>query len=244
VRAMSKLRDQLVVPRLESRRFPREGWYAIAVPFALLLMSWAGSPAAAQLPSPLPIPGSGVIPPDSSLMFRGSCDHPEPPVCEAPRLLVVNQGDQTASVTYDGFTLVIEFPQGIKAILLSSDGVLITCSTDLDRPQRLRCSAIPLLSGGRVTFGTMTLSASPETLPLSSGCNNVTLTWPDGTPTREVAAAVTPAPVLASIWRLDAATQTFRGFSPIPNAPNDLVTVNMLEPVYICVQAPATLARP
>lgn len=83
-----------------------------------------------------------------------------------------------------------------------------------------------------------------EQVQLFTGCNNVTVTWPNGTPTSTVAQNVTPANILVAIWRFDNATQRFVGFSPIPNAPNDLVTVDRAQPVFICTNGNGTLNRP
>jgi PKD repeat protein len=94
--------------------------------------------------------------------------------------------------------------------------------------------------------------ASPATQPpaasvrvdLNAGCTNVVLTWPDATPIETVLAALSTAGSLNAIWWLDAAARQFRGFSPRPGAPNDLVTVSRLQPVFICLTAPGTLSRP
>jgi hypothetical protein len=83
-----------------------------------------------------------------------------------------------------------------------------------------------------------------EQVQLFTGCNNVTVTWPNGTPTSTVAQNIQPAGILVAIWRFDNASQRFVGFSPIPNAPNDLVTVNRAEPVFICTNGNGTLTRP
>jgi len=87
--------------------------------------------------------------------------------------------------------------------------------------------------------------APTEAISLVAGCNNVTLTWAAGTPTTTVAAAITPAGSLETIWRFDAGQNRFFGFSPIPNAPNDYTAVGArLEAVFICVRQAATLNRP
>ena len=59
-----------------------------------------------------------------------------------------------------------------------------------------------------------------------------------------IAAAVSPQSALIAIWRFDNATQRFAGYSPIPGAPNDLVTLNRADAIFICVNAPATFTRP
>lgn len=83
-----------------------------------------------------------------------------------------------------------------------------------------------------------------EQIQLFTGCNNVAVTWPTGTATSVVAAAISPPSALIAIWRFDNASQRFVGYSPIPNAPNDLNTVNRFDPVFICVNSNATLTRP
>lgn len=83
-----------------------------------------------------------------------------------------------------------------------------------------------------------------ESVPLATGCNNISLTFPSGTATTTVAAAITPPGNLISIFRFDSSQNRFLGFSPLPGAPNDLVTVNRLDAVFICMSAPGTLARP
>jgi hypothetical protein len=89
-------------------------------------------------------------------------------------------------------------------------------------------------------------SGNTEPIPLATGCSNVALTWPVGTAVSTVAAAVTPAGVLESIFKLDAAMGRFRGFSP--NAPAFANDYNMvegsLEAVFVCVRSPGTLNRP
>jgi hypothetical protein len=88
-------------------------------------------------------------------------------------------------------------------------------------------------------------TGATQQVPLSAGCNNVTLTWTAGTPVTTVAAALNPASALESIWRYDNALGQFSGFSPNPNAPSDYRSVQvLLEPVFICMRAPATLTRP
>lgn len=85
---------------------------------------------------------------------------------------------------------------------------------------------------------------SGETVQLFAACNNVSLTWPDATPTGAVARAVSPGSALIAIWRYNNATQTFQGFSPqFPEASN-LATVNRLDAVFICMNGPGSLTRP
>ncbi|MBI2760228.1 MAG: CAP domain-containing protein [Chloroflexi bacterium] len=81
-------------------------------------------------------------------------------------------------------------------------------------------------------------------LALAVGCNNVTLTWPAGTPLSTVASAVTPAGALSAIWKFDNSRQRFIGFSTLPGAPNDLREAGSLDAVFVCVTAAGSLARP
>jgi hypothetical protein len=88
--------------------------------------------------------------------------------------------------------------------------------------------------------------AATEAVALTTGCTNVALTWPAGTPLSTVAAAVTPAGVLESIFKLDPVMMRFRGYSPTaPAFANDYTMVeSSLEAVFICVRSPGTLNRP
>ena len=89
-----------------------------------------------------------------------------------------------------------------------------------------------------------TRAQQTEAVDLAPGCNNITLTWQNRTPTVELAAAVTPAAVLEAIWRFDNRTQRFVGFAPhFPDA-SDLRTVDRLDAVFMCLNAAATLIRP
>ena len=83
-----------------------------------------------------------------------------------------------------------------------------------------------------------------ESVPLVAGCNQVTLTFPNGTPAATVAATVTPASSLLGIWRLNPGTGRFEGFSPQAAVASDLTVVNLLDAVSICMSTPGTLMRP
>ena len=71
-----------------------------------------------------------------------------------------------------------------------------------------------------------------EQVELVTDCNNLTSTWPNGTPSADIAAGVSPAPALRAIWRFDAAAGRFVGFSPQFPSASDLRTVNRLDPVF------------
>ena len=70
---------------------------------------------------------------------------------------------------------------------------------------------------------------------LYSGCNNIALSFPDGTDSQTVVNAVTPAGVVEAMWRHDAAQNRFEGFSPAAPQASDLLTVNQWDAVWLCV---------
>lgn len=87
-------------------------------------------------------------------------------------------------------------------------------------------------------------TGATESIPLANGCNNVASTYPTGTAASTVAAGVSPAPSLIAMWKFDNAAQRFHGYSPIPNAPNDLTTLGRFDPVFICMNGTGTFNRP
>jgi hypothetical protein len=87
------------------------------------------------------------------------------------------------------------------------------------------------------------VAAAPTgTVQLVRGCNNVTPTVSESA--SAYAARVSPQGALVAIWEHQAATNTFRGFSPLAGAPNDLSAITRLKPVFVCVNAAATLDQP
>ncbi len=87
------------------------------------------------------------------------------------------------------------------------------------------------------------LAAAPSgRIELSRGCNNVSPTVTEAA--ADYAKRVSPSGALVAIWEHQAATNTFRGWSPQAGAPNDLAQVTRLRPVFICVSGPATLDQP
>jgi hypothetical protein len=71
-------------------------------------------------------------------------------------------------------------------------------------------------------------AAPVGTVQLSRGCNNVSPTVSEAA--SAYAARVAPAAALVAIWEHQAATNTFRGFSPQAGAPSDLAAVTLLAP--------------
>jgi len=84
---------------------------------------------------------------------------------------------------------------------------------------------------------TITLPPPGEATPLYEGCNYVALTFPDGTPAQTVAEAVNPTAAVDTMWRHNAAEQRWEGFSPAFPQASDLLTVDFLDPVSVCVTA-------
>jgi inhibitor of cysteine peptidase len=70
---------------------------------------------------------------------------------------------------------------------------------------------------------------------LYEGCNNVSLTFPDGTTSETVMQAVSPTGAVESMWRYDASQNRFLGFSPAASQVSDLLTVDFLDAVWLCI---------
>jgi len=73
------------------------------------------------------------------------------------------------------------------------------------------------------------------TVQLYPGCNNIALSFPDGTASQTVVQAVTPAGAVLAMWRHNAALSKFEGFSPAAPQASDLLTVNLWDAVWLCV---------
>jgi len=83
-----------------------------------------------------------------------------------------------------------------------------------------------------------------RTLDLSSGCNMATLTFATGTDAATVAAAISPPDALDTIWRLDNVIGTFQAFAPQAPQASDLLSVNLLDAFYLCLDTAATITMP
>jgi len=73
---------------------------------------------------------------------------------------------------------------------------------------------------------------------LYEGCNNIALTFLNGTTSEAVVQAVSPAGAVESMWRYDASQNRFLGFSPAAPQASDLLTVNFLDAVWLCISVP------
>ena len=161
-------------------------------------------------------------------------------------------------VTYNGAVLTVTVPplgSGQSLTLTERAGSAATCMHVDNQGNVLRCSVRPTVGGTEVLIGILIADPPPmpspthtpgptETVALAAGCTNVSLTWPDGTPTGAVARAIAPPARLVAIWRYDAAQRRFLAFSPRSAQASDLPTVDRLDAVFICMDAPGTLTRP
>jgi hypothetical protein len=85
----------------------------------------------------------------------------------------------------------------------------------------------------------ITLPEPGGTEQLYEGCNNISLTFPDGTASETVLQAVTPTEAVQAMWRHNAAQNRFEGFSPAAPQASDLLTVDFLDAVWLCVTGAA-----
>jgi hypothetical protein len=128
-----------------------------------------------------------------------------------------------------GIALMELTPTGIP-------GTEVTLSCSLD--------GYPNIPPATHTF-TFSLTPELETVDLVEGCNPIAATWADGTAIAAVAGAVAPPEALDAIWKFDAASATWQGYSPsVPADVNNLALVDRLDAIFICVNAAATVARP
>jgi hypothetical protein len=96
-----------------------------------------------------------------------------------------------------------------------------------------------------VAVGVVKLAAfESESVSLVTGCNPVAATWPDATLIDTVAKGVAPPESLDAIWLFDPESGTWKGFSAAAPEASDLASVNRLDAVFVCVNAPGTISRP
>jgi PKD repeat protein len=137
----------------------------------------------------------------------------------------------TGRVVQKGYTAAGIYQVTLTAIVANGQAFVATTTAAISGPQ---------------PTPTPTPSPNTEPVPLVTGCNNLALTWPVGTPLMSVTNAVAPPGVVQSLFTLDAAQGRFRGYSPTaPSFANDFTMVETaLQAVYVCVTASSTLNRP
>jgi hypothetical protein len=94
------------------------------------------------------------------------------------------------------------------------------------------------------TVASITLPSPGSTVQLYAGCNNISLTFPDGTTSETVVEAISPSGALQAMWRHNAAQNRFEGFSPTAPQASDLLAVDFLDAVWLCMAGPAPAVAP
>lgn len=110
-----------------------------------------------------------------------------------------------------------------------------------------------IVATNRVTAtatGTTGTTGATRTVNLQAGCNNVSNTYPDASPSQTIASGIVPSASIDSIWRFDNSAQKFSAayFAPVAGSnvqpPTDIQTLNHLDAIFICVTTPATFTEP
>jgi uncharacterized protein YkwD len=102
-----------------------------------------------------------------------------------------------------------------------------------------------LLIVGLLLAGNRAATANDnESLSLPAGCSWVTSAWPSGTRPETVAEAVSPSGAFRSLWRFDASSAQFLGYSPGPAGTSDPLLLNYLDPIALCLDRPGALVWP
>ena len=119
----------------------------------------------------------------------------------------------------------------MKKMLLMAAVLVLTAGVTLLAVPGSRVRAQPVAS--------ITLPEPGGIKQLYEGCNNIGLTFPEGTTSQTVVEAVSPAGAVEAMWRHDASQSRFLGFSPAAAQASDLLTVNFLDAVWLCVSSSA-----
>ncbi len=85
------------------------------------------------------------------------------------------------------------------------------------------------------SVASITLPEPGSTKLLYPGCNNITLTFPEGTSSTTAVEAVTPRGTVNTMWRYSAAERRWDGFSSAATGAKDLLTVGFLDAVWLCI---------
>jgi hypothetical protein len=213
---------------------------ALALPALVVAYVLLAGPAAAQVPNRL----YGTVTLDGAAAAPGTAIQAQ--VANAPGKICGSTTVRSLQVSGTAYPYLLDVPDGNApeeckpgAVLIflvggKTAGQTFTLS-DLGSFQRLDLSApgtpnVPV-SGG-------------PTVALARGCTDVTVSFPDGTSTEVVAAAITPAGVLDGIWRFEAQANAYHGYNPSVLFASDLPNVRRGEMLRICTSAPATLTQP
>lgn len=226
----------------------RHATVALALALALVAASGITSAAAQGTRRQVTTPGSAALQPGEGVTFVPA------EALVGRNVTVENHAEVLAAVSLTGEgVLSVAVPVGFAVQLGEFVEATPACQA-VDGPNVQRCSGVFAPAGQFVTITARALPAparppSPvemEPVALLLGCTNETLTFPAGTSLDTVAANISPASALQSIFRFDAAQSRFLGYSPAAPAPvSDYTSVtSSLEPVFICMSSAGMLMRP
>ena len=147
-------------------------------------------------------------------------------------LMIVPATGTTGGLTSDtpGQVVMRLIPTG--SAIVAGETLTLTCV--VDRNRGVKGVAIVALSSTPVT----------EAVDLLAGCNPIVSTWADGTEIETVAGVVAPPEALDAIWALTPEGDAWLGFAPATPEASDLVSVDMLDAFFICVNTSAAVTRP
>lgn len=201
-------------------------------------------------PPSIPEGEEAGIPPGQTVIFDG------PGLLTPNRrrgIAVTNQSDSLAVAMREFSSLTITAPDGVTLEAeVVFEGIVDRIDPCVRHPRRAhiaRCHWFEArATNASIRFTTTAAAATPvmEEVSLSRGCTNVVLTWPQSMPVEWIAKMVQPAAALEAIWRSWPPFGRFLGFAPgAPEDNNDYITtIERLEPVFLCLHEPVTLARP
>jgi hypothetical protein len=112
------------------------------------------------------------------------------------------------------------------------------------RSLRILAVLAVVIGAAALVGGDAAVAQSARVVTLFAGCNNVALTFPSGTSTSDVVGQVTPSGAAQALWRLDASTGSFAAYAPAAPEASDLMTVDFLDAVFVCVDQQASLTMP
>lgn len=190
----------------------------------------AGGPYSGNAQQPLRMSGSGSFDPSSSC--------PLPPVTVNGRLTcpstgaVILPGAAPSNYRWNFGDGQIDFGQTVSHTYEAAGTYTVALTVGFADGSL----------GSDETSATIAAPLPARSVSLFSGCNNVILTLPDGTPIATVAASIVGGPVV-SIWKQTGA-MSFAGWFPGATAPSDLSSVHRLDAVFICTQAAGALTQP
>jgi hypothetical protein len=103
---------------------------------------------------------------------------------------------------------------------------------------------VVLVAGGRASVSAQPVASIALPDPggveqLYAGCNLLALTFPDATPSQTIVQAVTPAGTVETLWRFNGPLNKWEGFSPAFPQASDLMSVNFLDAVWLCMSTGA-----